>query len=411
VPGRFGSFLTSLRLLNRPFWVANVSELFERVAFYGTKSMLALYLIRSRGLEEAETYRLLGNFGLLVFGLPVLSGFLADMMGYRRAMMLAYAFLAGGYFLVGQLTTYWSIAGALLLVAFGASLIKPTITGTVQKTCAESERSFGFSIYYMLVNVGGFLGPNLAGWVSEKAGVEKVFVVSAVAALVALGLVGLLFQEPGSRGPVEQRKSLSSFLTDFGRVVTNVRLMALFLCASGFWCMFFLLYGPMAKYVTSDLGASEAALGTLISLEAAMVVLFQVTVGYLTRSFPTARAVFLGILMATAGVAFMGVYPSVYVLAGGILMLAVGEMIYSAHFYKYLGDMAPPDQVGMYMGFAFLPIALGDFFQGHLASVVVPFFRQVVGRPQYMWFAFAGVGVVSAVGLAVLTASNRRREA
>lgn len=407
---RLTAFLQSLKQLSRSFWVANLSELFERVAYYGTTSVLVLYLTQMRGLGEAEAQRLNGTFGLLVYGLPVLSGFLADLMGYRRALMVAYALLASGYLLVGQLTSYWTIAAALLLVAFGASLIKPTITGTVQKTCNDQQRAVGFSIYYMLVNIGGWLGPNISTRVGESKGQDTAFYFSTASTVLALLLVAVMFRDPAPVAEGE-RKSFGAFIKDFGRVVGNARLMALFLCAGGFWCLFFLLYGPLPGYVVKDLKESQGTFGTLVSLDAAAVVLFQVVVGYLTRSFQPARAVLLGVVLATVGIGMMGLYPSVYMVAAGILVLACGEMVYSAHFYKYLGDMAPPDQVGMYMGFAFLPIALGNFASGFIGGAVSPYFRDTVGQPQLMWFAFASVGVLAAVGLALLTRFARKKEA
>ena len=162
--GRVGGFFRSMREFNQSFWSANVSELFERVAFYGMTAMLVIYLHDVRGVSESAAIALNGNFGLVVYSLPVLSGVIADWLGYRKGFLLAYVCLGVGYLLVGQFTTYWTIAGALLLVAFGASIVKPTVTGTVQKTCLSAQAAVGFSIYYMLVNIGGFLGPNISGW-------------------------------------------------------------------------------------------------------------------------------------------------------------------------------------------------------------------------------------------------------
>jgi dipeptide/tripeptide permease len=402
VKERLLAFFRNLAAYQRSFWVANVSELFERIAFYGTTSLLVVYLTKSRGIEETAAYKLNGTFGLLVYGLPVLSGFIADFIGYRRAMMLAYTLLAAGYFAVGQMHSLPAIAGALVVVAFGASLIKPTITGTVQKTCTEAQRSVGFSIYYTLVNVGGFLGPNLTGQVADVAGVDRIFYLSAGSAVIALILVIVAFREPAAAAD-QERKGFGAFLRDFGRVVTNARLMFLFLFVAGFWSMFFQFYGPLPTYLTDQLGFTPSQIGFVISLDALAVVCLQVVVGYLTRKLAASRAILLGVLLSSAGLAVIGLHASIVAVALGILVFALGEMTYSAHFYKYLGDMAPPGQVGMYMGFAFLPIALGSFFSGHLGSLIAPYFRDVVGRPRLMWFAFAGVGVVSAIGIAVLT--------
>lgn len=390
------ALFSSLRGYTKPFWVANTSELFERIAFYGTTSMLVLYLTESRGIDKGAAQRLNGLFGMLVYGLPVLSGFLADLMGYRRALMLAYGLLAVGYFLVGQLSGYWPIAGALLVVAIGASLVKPTITGTVQKTCSASQRAVGFSIYYTLVNIGGFIGPQSAGRVGKALGARANFYVCAGAVLVALLLVAAAFH-PDKPAEAEERKSFGAFGRDFLKVLSNGRLVGLFLFVSGFWVMFFSLYGAFPLYVTQTLRGDKEAVGNLLSIESAGVILLTVAVGVLTRRLAANRAFMIGILLGACGMGIIGLYPSPYVAAAGVFVIALGEITYSAHFYKYLGDMAPPDQVGMYMGFAFLPIALGYFASGYLGAALSDLPSRAV------WPAFALVGLVAVVGLFLLT--------
>jgi POT family proton-dependent oligopeptide transporter len=410
VPGKISGFFRSLTQFNRSFWSANISELFERIAFYSMTTMLVLYLTTVRGIPEGAATRLSGNFGLVVYGLPVLSGFLADWLGYRRAFMLAYSLLAVGYLLIGQLTTYWGIAGALLLVAMGASIVKPTVTGTVQKTSVTAMAAVGFSIYYMLVNIGSFIAHNLAGQVSDRIGVIPVFYFSTGAAIIALLLILGLFREPAPKPPAEgqeakpqEQKSLSSFLGDFLKVIVNVRLMLLFLFVAGFWSMFFQFYNALPLYVTQDLGETRSLYGFIVSLDAAAIVCFQVIVGYLVRNMKTPVAVLMGVVIAAVGVMVIGAVASPWSIGLGILIFAIGEMAYAAHFYKYLGDMAPPDQVGMYMGFAFLPIALGSFFSGLMASPVANFARETLGNPQLMWVLFGLVGIVSAIGIWLLT--------
>ena len=395
-------FLRSLTTYSRPFWVANLSELLERVAFYGMTPILVIYLTGSRGFENTSAIRLSGNFGLVVYGLAAMSGFLADLMGYRRAMMLAYGSLAGGYFLAGRTESYGGIVGSLILVAFGASLIKPSITGTVQKTCLDAQRSVGFSIYYTLVNVGGFLGPNLSGAVSRHLGVESVFGVSAGVVLLALVLVWALFREP-PHDPDRERKSFAGFLRDARRVLAHRRLVLLFVFLTGFWSMFFQFYGPLPLYLTQDLGLSTTSVGLIISLDPFAIICFQVVVGYLIRKMVPFRAILLGVLVSSIGLALIGVYPSAVMAGIGVLVFSVGEMIYSAHFYHYMGNIAPPGQVGMYMGFAFLPIALGSFLSGQIGGPIAAYCRDVLHRPQAMWFAFAAVGLAAAAGLALLT--------
>lgn len=405
---RLRQFIHSLRELSRSFWTANVSELFERIAFYGMTPVLVPYLTQVRGFDSESAIRISGNFGFVVYGLPALSGFLADMLGYRRAMLLAYGVLAAGYLALGQAGGYATVLGSLALVAFGASLIKPTITGTTQRTCSESMRPLGFSIYYMLVNIGGFLGPNISGPVSTSLGPGKVFVTSAVAVAVALVLVLALFREPPAVAGAEKRR-FGDFLRDFGKVVTNGRLMTLFLLVSLFWSMFFQFFGALTLYLTGDLGLSQTATNRLISLDAAMIVVFQVLVGYLVRGMSTSRAVWIAALVSAVGVAVIGLQASWVAATVGVLIFSIGEMIYSAHFYAYLGKQAPPGQTGMYMGFAFLPVALGSLLSGQIGGPIATYCRDTMHEPRLMWFAFAAVGALAAVGLALHSAVVGRK--
>src|SRR5574337_1198830 len=85
------------------FWVANVSELFERLSYYGVYAVLAIYLHETLGLTEARAGDLIGFFGGVVWFLPIIGGTLADRFGFRRSLAFAYLVLALGYFLLGSL--------------------------------------------------------------------------------------------------------------------------------------------------------------------------------------------------------------------------------------------------------------------------------------------------------------------
>ena len=89
------------------FWVANVSELFERLAYYGAFSSLANYLHETLGFSTAQTGSLAGFFGGLVWFLAILGGALADRLGFRRALSLAYLILTCAYFLLGSIGSAW----------------------------------------------------------------------------------------------------------------------------------------------------------------------------------------------------------------------------------------------------------------------------------------------------------------
>src|ERR1700684_524187 len=196
----------------RPFWVANISELFERLSYYAAFASLARYLheVLQFPIERAST--LTGFFGGLVWFLAVFGGTLADRMGFRRALSLAYLILSCSYFLLGSLGAPWlaPVRNAVPLVALatfvlalpalGIALVKPSVVGTTARASKENVRSIGSSIYYTLVNVGGAAGPYMAAVVHTHLGVANVFRVSALFVFAMLIAVLLFFREPERSG-------------------------------------------------------------------------------------------------------------------------------------------------------------------------------------------------------------------
>src|SRR5215467_8118652 len=91
----------------RPFWVANISEIFERLSYYGAFSSLALYLQERLNFSTAATTTLAGIFGGAVWFLAIFGGTVADWLGFRRALSLAYLILSGAYFLIGSVGAPW----------------------------------------------------------------------------------------------------------------------------------------------------------------------------------------------------------------------------------------------------------------------------------------------------------------
>lgn len=383
---------------SKPFWAANVSELFERIAFYGMTPVLVPYLTEVRGFDSTNAIRVSGNLGFVVYGLTILSGAFADWLGYRRAMMLAYLLLGAGYLGVRSAPGFPAVVGALGLIALGASIIKPAITGTVQRTCSEERRPVGFSVYYTLVNIGGFLGPNVSGKVVAALGVAYVFPTSAFAIAIAIALV-LAFYRDDAAPSAGSKRTLDERLRDFGRILATPRLMTLFVLVAGFWSLFFQFYGAFTLYLTDDLHTTRQNANFIISLDAALIIAFQVVVGYLTRDWTTARAVWIAGFIGAAGFGVIGLAPSLTLAIAGVIVFSIGEMIYSAHFYKYLGSLAPPGQEAMYLGFAFLPIALGSLIAGWIGGPIATFAHETLGHPEKMFWGFGAVGLIAAVGL------------
>src|SRR5438132_8285177 len=126
----------------RPFWVANISELFERLSYYAAFASLARYLHETLEFPVERAANLTSLFGGLVWFLAIIGGTLADRLGFRRSLSLAYLILSGSYFLLGSIGAPWLaplrnlaplvvfVAFVLALPALGVALVKPFVVVT-----------------------------------------------------------------------------------------------------------------------------------------------------------------------------------------------------------------------------------------------------------------------------------------
>src|SRR5882762_9126282 len=204
----------------RPFWVANISELFERLSYYAAFASLARYLHEALSFPTERATDLAGLFGGLVWFLAIFGGAIADRLGFRRALSLAYLILSGSYFLLGSIGAPWLapirnavplvalVTVVLMLPALGIALVKPCVVGTTARASHANVRSIGYSIYYTLVNIGGFFGPLVASWVHKNLSVENVFRIAALCAFTMFFGVLFFFKEP-SRTSEQQVDSIS----------------------------------------------------------------------------------------------------------------------------------------------------------------------------------------------------------
>src|SRR5450432_4064373 len=288
----------------RPFWVANISELFERLSYYAAFASLARYLHEALSFPTERAADLSGLFGGLVWFLAIFGGAIADRLGFSRALSLAYLILATAYFLLGSITAPWLasirnsvplglfVAVILMLPALGIALVKPCVVGTTARASAPNVRSIGYSIYYTLVNIGGALGPIAASWVHENFSASGVFRLSAACVLLMFFLVLLLFKEPKRSGEVSTA-SLGETLGNFGKVLSNPKFMLFLLIFSGYWVVYWQEFITLPLYVHDYINPNTDTELMLIT-GPLIVIAFTVVASLLTQKIPAFRAVVLG---------------------------------------------------------------------------------------------------------------------
>jgi dipeptide/tripeptide permease len=389
----------------RPFWVANISELFERLSYYAAFASLARYLHETLSFPLERAADLSGLFGGLVWFLAIFGGAIADRLGFRRALSMAYLILAGSYFLLGSLGAPWLapvrsavplvvlVTIVLMLPALGVALVKPSVVGTTARASNENVRSLGYSIYYTLVNIGGALGPFVASWVHKNLSVENVFRVASLSVFVMFFAVLLFYREPRKSGDA-RTESLGVTVRNFGQVVKNPKFMIFLLIFSGYWIVYWQEFITLPIYVHEYVDG-KADTERMLSTGPLVVIAFTVLFSVLTRKIAAFRAVLLGTLIAMVAFAILAVHASIAAVYATLVVIAVGELVQQPRYYDYISRLAPPGQQGTYMGFAFLPLGIGAFASGRIGGALLHHFGEVQHRPEQFLWALTGIGLAT----------------
>ena len=443
-----------LKGFTRAFWTANIVELLERGAYYGVFIVITLYLSRILGFTDVEAGLISGVFSGGLFLLPTFTGALADKIGFKYSLLIAFTLLSIGYFGLAIIPTVlesaglvdysndsikftglldsaqqWSIVPIMIVIMIGGSFIKSVITGTVAKETTESTRAQGFSIFYMMVNIGAFSGKTIVKPLRMEMGdMGLVYINYFSAALTFIALLMIIFFYKSSKHEGEG-KTLKEIWTALIKVCTNGRLVALILIITGFWMVQHQLYATMPKYVLRMAG--EGASPSWYANVNPLVVVLTVT--FVTRMMASKTPLYsmtvgmfimpLSALAMASGnwftgnevdLGFMTMHPIALMMVIGIGLQALGESFISPRFLEFFSLQAPKGEEGMYLGFShlhsFLASILGFGLSGYLLSKYCPdprlfdtheAWESAASNAHYIWFYFGAIALTSAISLIV----------
>ena len=373
--------------------------------------MIVRYLHENLKFSTTEAGTLAGQFGTWVWVLAIFGGTVADRLGFRRALSLAYLILTAAYFTMGSLASNWLapvrnaiplpafVTIVMILPALGIAMVKPCVAGTTARASQENVRSLGYSIYYTLVNIGGALGPLTASWVQDHMSVNNVFRVAAVSVFVMFFAVLLLFKEPRKSDEV-QVTSFEQTMRNFGTVVSNPKFMLFIVIFSGYWIAYWQEFLTLPIYV-HDYVNSNTDTARMLTTGPVLVISLTVAVSVMLRKVPAFRAITLGTLVSALAWVLLIVHSSVLFAYLTLAVVALGEIVLSPRYYEYVSLLAPSGQQGTYMGFAFLPIGIGAFIGGPLGGFLLHYFGEVRHQPTLFWWCFSGIGILTAIMLFV----------
>jgi len=376
------------------FWISNLIELFERYAWYGFYMGFGLFLVGSKetgamGFSPEQKGIIMGTGSMLLYFLPIMTGAIADRVGYKKVLFLAFTIYITGFFMIQNFESFGMVFVSFIWICVGGAFFKPIISAMISKTTNPETASIGFGIFYMMVNIGGWIGPFVAGIVLGK-GWNFVFLLSIASIMINLVITYLFFKEPprdeNTNGVL---KSITQAFRNIFVTLINWRYAMFLLIMSMFWAAFNQLYYSFPNFVVdwvnttnlynsihsfspwlADLiGSTPGAVAlTLGSMDAFFIIVFQIAVSAFVMRFRPLNAMMGGIFVLAGGLGMMFSFQNGWLILLGLLIFGLGEMGSSPKYTEYVGSIAPPDKKALYMGSSFLPIALGHQIAGFISG-------------------------------------------
>lgn len=439
----------------RGFYVCNITSVFERLAYYGAKPILLLFLITAvteggLGIESADAAIIAANLTAYTYFAPVIGGYICDRwLGARYAIPLGTLLMGIGYFIGSRATNAGMVNMMVIIVAIGTGLFKGNLSAILGRMYDNKEDlDSAFSLKYSYVNAGAFIGSLMTGFLylhlfkkGDVLGFRQSFLVSVAFCIIATvwfvanwknlngqgikpfkfktDINGNIIGEEKKKEKGEKSKPLTKL--EKRRVVAIVLVSVLSII---FWLFYYqqdlALTIYMTKFVNMNVGS------------------FEIPPGWVTTTFNGLLCVLLGGIMASIwkklaarpqgdlnmfqkiGLAFLflglafGIMVvaefvrgigapetekvSVFWLFGFVFVLTVGEMCFSPLKDAFVSKYAPKQYTSLLMGV----IIIATF----CASKLSPYVQVIVDKFD-MFPVLAGIFILLMICAVFMLLTNK----
>ncbi|SMC71852.1 MFS transporter [Moheibacter sediminis] len=389
------SLFQTLGSFNKNFWIASFMELMERWAWYGIYTLFGLYLVGSTddgglGFNHIQKGSIMSFIVGILYFLPLIFGVIADRIGYKLSLIIAYVILISGYYMMGEVRTFWSVYFVFLFVAIGAAFFKPVASAIIARNTDETTGTMGFGIFYMMVNIGGFIGPAMSSTLRNSMGWKIIFIQAAVVIAINLIVLLLFYKEPKIEKPKDSiGKAIKDSVMGIFEALKDTRLSILLLLMVGFWTMFNQLFNTLPNFIEDWVNSSVisdwinlnipfiAEALTLngqvkpewfTNIDSLMIIFCQISISYFVIKMRHITAVIRGAIIASIGIGLTFYSGNVWFTIIGTMIFAIGEMMSSPTVSSFIALITPKGKEGLYQGTYFLPVAASYFVTSFISG-------------------------------------------
>lgn len=398
----------------KALWVIFLVKFLESVAHFAIYNVLVVYMSEDLHYGDESAGAITGFWLTLVSLVMFFSGFIADALGIRRAMLGAVAScLIGRLVLVAGLNHPVVPLIGLFTTTWGVAALLPTMTAAVRQYTNARTVAFGFSLFYVIMNVGAFVAPQTVSFFRThfKGGVNLDFLggvhltssqalfalATAVTLLGALATLLLPDDAPGgsaqhgraSRSPIDIVKEIGRDRQFYGFMLFVTLLVFVRL-------IFQHAHQTWPKYTLREV-SPDFDFAWYWSLNPLLVIVLTPAVTAITKHFSAFWSIVVGSFVSALSVFFLVISSDVPFQIAFVATLSVGECIWSPRLYEYTSTIAAPGREASYMGLSQVPMFLAKPVVGWTSGLMLATWCPQTG-PRHAATMWAVIGLVTLAG-------------
>ncbi len=374
------TFFNQIKNFNSKFWIINILQMFERIAYAALVLQMAVYISQKDlvgGLHWEHTTKgtIFFVWAIVQNLTPVLMGGFADKFGRKKMILFASIFVLFGYYLLGSQRELFPFMIGTIFLGFGLGIYKPAIQGWLAKSMINVKESIGWGINVMLINLAVFFSPSLASYL-QSISWTALFWGSGI--IFSVNTIAVLFIKDYSISEVND-DSLFKFSKSIFTNLLKPQLLFIVLIMSGFTMIYMQFYETLPNFIidwvdTSSLVSffnlpnfmtTKSANGIMLdfkylyALNSAVIVIFVVLMSYLMAGIKPLKGLIIGIIIATLGLWMSGLTRNGGLLVFAMIFYTFGELITNPRYNEYMSGLGKNLYKSMYLGFMNISFAIG----------------------------------------------------
>jgi proton-dependent oligopeptide transporter, POT family len=425
----------------REYWTIQVINLFDAFAYFAFLNIAVVFLSENIGFSDTSAGYVFAVFTTTVTLMLFFSGFITDSLGIKKALYVAMALLLisrGGIAICGffpnipyRTTIIWPL---FFLLAPGTAMVQTVFQAAIRRYTSNRARSAGFSMWYLIMNIGAALGGFAIDFVRLTLKMDNTWIVNiGVGAAVICTIMTLLFirnelqvygagETPAPETEKSERKYPWVILREVISESAFWRFIVLVSCLIGVRAVFLYMALLSPKYWLRVIGP-EAPMGKFQAVNPILIVVGLILFIPIANKFNIFKMLVIGGVISSISLFALVLPWQWFGLDIGfsyttmtmiqLIVLSIGEIIWSPKLQEYTAAVAPKGQEGSYLGMSLLPYFVAKTFitllSGHMLLKFCPegirpsieagtltFWQS----PEAMWFIlglFALLGLVIAM--------------